>query len=467
MSNILVIDDEPSIAWGISRLGEQLGHEVVTASSAEKGLSLSEEVRPDLVVLDVRLPGMDGLAAMELFRKRLPATPIIIITAFGDLATAVRAIEQGAFEYVLKPFDLHEIRAAVERALSAAQACATPAATPGLNGMLGVSPAMQAVFKRIALVADSDASVLLCGESGVGKELAARAIHFHSRRRDAPFVAVNAAALSSGLAEAELFGHVAGSFTGASASRKGLLLQADSGTLFLDEVADIPLPIQVKLLRALDHGEIIPVGADQPVTTSFRVVSATHQDLLAKTAAGEFRHDLYYRLCAFEIPMPPLRDRREDVALLANHFASELSGGRAMLTDATIAALNSRPWHGNVRELHKAVEHALVLARTGSVLPSHLPPEMPSLAGTISGAAPHGDQSLEQAVSTLARHMLTTDAADGSVYESILQRVERPLLTVAMQLANDSCSAASRALGLHRTTLRKKLDELGLDRTDE
>jgi two-component system nitrogen regulation response regulator GlnG len=288
----LVVDDEPAICWGLSRLGETLGHDVTVASSAEHGLQIAAGQRPDLLVLDVRLPGIDGLSAMKSFRAVLAEAPIIVITAFGDLATAVKAVGQGAFEYVLKPFDLQEIRAAIERALHAAPPHAVTRTAVGVDGMLGRSPAMQAVFKRIALAAASDAAVLLTGESGVGKELAAQAIHRHSARGGGPFVAVNMAALSPALAEAELFGHVAGAFTGAQQARKGLLVQADEGTLFIDEVADIPPAVQVKLLRALDQGEVLPVGADQPIESRFRVVSATHQDLHQKVGAGGFRHDL-------------------------------------------------------------------------------------------------------------------------------------------------------------------------------
>ncbi|WP_231953970.1 sigma-54-dependent transcriptional regulator [Pirellulimonas nuda] len=322
MANILVVDDEQSICWGLEKLGQSLGHEVRVAPSAERGLALAAESPPDLLALDVRLPGMDGLTAMGRFREIIGDVPIIVMTAFGDLQTAVRAVGSGAQEYVLKPFDLHEIRSAFERALRVAPlAAARP--EPGLDeseptdGMVGRSPVMHAMFKRIALAAASRANVLLSGESGVGKELAAQAIHRHSPRRDGPFVAVNVAALNPTLAESELFGHVDGAFTGASRTRQGLLARADGGTLFLDEVADIPLDLQVKLLRAIELGEATPVGSDRPVKADFRVVSATHQDLAGCVRAGAFRHDLYFRICAFEICLPALRDRIDDIPLLA------------------------------------------------------------------------------------------------------------------------------------------------------
>ncbi|MBA3482773.1 MAG: sigma-54-dependent Fis family transcriptional regulator [Pirellulales bacterium] len=459
MSKILVVDDEPSICWGLGRLGESLGHAVEIAASAEQGLRAAELHRFDLLILDVRLPGMDGLTAMQSFRQAPGETPIIVITAFGDLATAVKAVEQGAFEYVLKPFDLHEIRAAVERALRATPAAPMRTASES-DGMLGQSPTMQAVFKRIALAAASDAEVLLSGESGVGKELAAHAIHRHSARRDGPFVAVNIAALSPSLAEAELFGHVAGAFTGAQQARKGLLVQADGGTLFIDEAAEIPLPIQVKLLRALDQGEVLPVGADAPVKTLFRVVSASHRNLHERVEAGAFRHDLLYRLCTFEITLPPLRQRGGDVRLLANHFATQFGHGAATLAEETLVALESRSWFGNVRELRNAVEHALVLARSRVVLPNHLPAPLPGRRDQ-RGDALEGE-ALSTAAAKLANDLLGDADLAGGVYERYLQEIERPLLASAMSRSGNQCAPAARVLGLHRTTLKRKLDQLGL-----
>jgi two-component system, NtrC family, nitrogen regulation response regulator GlnG len=462
VAKILVVDDEPSICWGLSRLAEGAGHQVEVASSAEQGLTIAEAFTPDLVILDVRLPGIDGLSAMKLFRRLNEQTPIIVITAFGDLKTAVTAVEQGALEYILKPFDLQEIRTAIERALRRMPAPSpdAPAPATSVEGMLGCSPAMQVAFKRIALAAASDAAVLLTGESGVGKELAASAIHRHSPRASGPFVAVNMAALSPSLAEAELFGHVEGAFTGATQMRRGLLAQADGGTLFIDEVADMPQPIQVKLLRALDQGEILPVGADKPVKTQFRVVSATHQDLHRMVDRGEFRHDLFYRLCTFEISLPPLRERSQDIPLLANYFAAQFSGGGAVLAHETHEELMRRSWYGNVRELRKAVEHALVLARRGAVLPSHLPPALPAFQqGATRSTA---ESRLREAVTELAQSLLRNPELNGDVYDRFLEAVERPLLATALNQSGNQCAPAARVLGLHRTTLKRKLDQHGI-----
>ena len=302
-----------------------MGHEPDVAPSAEEGLCAATANRPDMLILDVRLPGMDGLTAMESFARELNGAPIVVITAFGDLPTAMDAINKGAFEYVVKPFDVAEIRAVIERALRIEPAKTTVRRDKTQDGMLGRTPVMQNVFKRIALAAHSDASVLVQGESGVGKELTATAIHRNSKRANSPFVTVDIAAIGAGRAEAELFGRAEDSRGGVAAA-PGLLAQANGGTLFIDEVADVPLSLQLKLLRALDHGEVFPVGGDAALRSRFRVISATQHDLRKKVEAGQFRHDLYFRLCTFEIELPPLRDRRDDIAILAEHFAVKFGG---------------------------------------------------------------------------------------------------------------------------------------------
>ena len=465
MAHLLVVDDEPSICWGLAKLGKQLGHTVAVATSAEEALTMAGQQRPDAIVLDVRLPGMDGLSAMHRFRELVGRVPIIVVTAYGALSTAVTAVRNGAFDYLAKPFDLEAAQRAIQRALESVQWLAEAAPVPAgdlAERMIGTSPAMQEVFKRIALVAPSDACVHLRGESGTGKELAARAIHRYSRRSKGPFVAVNVASLSPTLAESELFGHVRGAFTGAEQARKGLLEQAGGGTIFLDEVADIPLGVQVKLLRVLEYGEVLPVGADRPVTVDFRVISATHQDLCQRVAEGTFRHDLYFRLITFEIEIPPLRERREDIPALVERFldmlAAKSGSPRPALSPEAISEMESRPWHGNVRELRNAVEHATILARGGKILPEHLPP--PTSPTITPDAVREGD------LDSLIRHWAelqlqqSPDATD--LYDRFLKLVEPSLLRAAMDHHHGQCAAAARQLGIHRTTLRKRLDQLGL-----
>jgi two-component system, NtrC family, nitrogen regulation response regulator GlnG len=372
VSHLLIVDDEPSICWGLAKLGRDLGHTVAVAPSAEQALVAARSQRPEAIVLDVRLPGMDGLTAMLRFQEELGPVPIVVVTAYGELSTAVEAVRRGASDYLVKPFDLNVAERAIERALqkaAAAAAEALPTAGPPNHAeqIVGTSPAMQEVFKRIAVVAPTDACVHLHGESGTGKELVARAIHRYSRRSGGPFVAVSVASLSPTLAESELFGHARGAFTGAEHSRPGLLEQADGGTIFLDEVADIPLALQVKLLRFLEHGEVLPVGSTIPVRSDFRVVSATHQSLRQRVAEGTFRHDLFFRLLTFEIEIPPLRDRPQDLRELADYFLETLAAKtghqRPALAPETVADLETRRWYGNVRELRNALEHALILAR--------------------------------------------------------------------------------------------------------
>lgn len=465
VSRILVVDDEPSISWGLSRLVRGMGHTVDVAASAEEGIHLAAATRPDVLILDVRLPGMDGLTAMESFGRHLKGAPIIVITAFGDLKTAVEAVRKRAFEYVVKPFDLADIRAVIERALRVVPSEKKVSATEALEGMLGESPAMQAVFKSIALAANSDAAVLLQGESGVGKELAATAIHRNSARRQGPMITVNVAALSPALAEAELFGHAEGVTSGSAQNRAGLLLQANGGTLFLDEVADIPPALQLKLLRVLDHGEVLPVGADMPLRSRFRVISATTENLRKKVEAGEFRHDLYFRLCTFEIDVPPLRERPEDISLLARHFASQFGSESAALAEETIAELQRRPWYGNVRELRNAIEHAMVLARRGVVMPEHLPPPLPNLWQTGVAASAMQEEELVEALSRIARDLAANPDLAGTVYDRFLQQVEPPLLTAVMDSCGKRFAPAARVLGLHRTTLKKKLLQYEMEDT--
>ncbi len=468
MSHLLIIDDEPSICWGLKKLAESLGHSARTAASAEQGLRETERSpKPDVIFLDVRLPGIDGLSAMPQFRERLPDVPLIVMTAHGELETAVEAIRNGAFEYLTKPFDLPIAERAIDRALQLRRRggiASAPAPTPGLQDQIvGRSPALQEVFKQIALVAGAEACVLVTGESGTGKELVARAIHRYSRRSAGPFVPVHVAALSPTLAESELFGHVRGAFTGAEQPRTGLLEQARDGTVFLDEVADIPPSLQVKLLRALEHGEIFPVGSDQPRQIEFRLISATHQNLQDKVASGAFRHDLFFRLMTFQIQLPPLRERGPDILELTEHFLRVLTVKNQLpcpsLSSAAKAELTRRAWHGNVRELRNVIEHAMIVVRGGLIVPEHLPTEAPPAAQPL----PTADATLTQLIRQWAESRLRENANLEDLYEQFLSLTEPPLFSAAVDHEHGQRVAAARKLGLHRHTLRKKLDQYGIE----
>lgn len=469
MPKVLVVDDEESICWGLTRIGEELGCEVVALPSAEEALELIAKDRSfAVVVLDVRLPGMDGLAAIQHLRKELANVPIIVMTAYGDLDTAVRAVRNGAFEYLVKPFKAERIQQVLSRAIQNTSNELFAADVPAVEGFVGTTPAMQEVFNQIALAASADTSVLLLGESGTGKELAARAIHRYSSRAGGPFVAVNVAALSPALAESELFGHVRGAFTGADQARTGLLVKASGGTLFLDEVADIPRPTQVKLLRALEDGEVLPVGADEAVRTDLRVISATHRDLLQLTEDDSFRHDLYFRISAFQIALPALRERRDDIRALANYFAAqfrpESDTGAFHFSPEALAALENRPWHGNIRELRNAIEHATIVARNAPVNVEHLPPPMSAPRGEVS-------PDIEAEIAALLVRWATAaqEAPDGNgkIYERLLELVEPPVLRTIVDLQRGQVATSARVLGVHRTTLKKKLDQYELDGSDD
>lgn len=462
MSVILIVDDEPTICWGLERIARDLGHEPLVANSAEQALKLAAQHLIDAVVLDVRLPGMSGLEVLEQLRAATSAAPIVVMTAYGTLPTAVEAVQKNAFEFIVKPFDIQVMKSAIARALEHTLA---PEEPPGVGHrvgeMVGHSAAMRDVFRRIALASSSEASVLLSGESGVGKELAARAIHRYSPRADGPFVAVNVASLSASLAESELFGHAQGAFTGADAARQGLLVQASGGTLFLDEVADIPLPLQVKLLRALEQREVVPVGGNLAVPADFRIVSATHRDLNELVARGEFRHDLYFRLAGFEIPLPPLREREGDVVLLAEHFLKQLasrSGRNLYFTGETQEELCRRPWQGNVRELYHAVEHAVVVARQGAIHPQHLPEQF----HTPRRDSLDPQSELVSATRAWVEQRLADDPPCESLQAELMQIVEPPLLEASLSKHRGQYLPAARLLGMHRTTLRKKLEQYGL-----
>ena len=461
--HVLIVDDEESICWALRRLLTELGHRVAVASSAEDAFEQVAREAPDLVMLDVRLPGMDGLEALARFERLLPRTPVIIMTAFGSLATAVAALSRGAFDYLVKPFDLDQAAAVVARAM-ALPAAITSTTVPSFDKyqseeeLLGRSPAMQEVFKRIALVAPTDAAVLITGESGTGKELVARAIHRHSLRAGAPLVPVNLAALSPTLVESELFGHARGAFTGAATARQGLLELANGGTVFFDETGDIPASVQVKLLRVLEQHEVTPVGDTRPRASSFRVIAATNHDLRTDIRGGAFREDLYFRLAVFEIALPPLRERLDDIPLLAERFLARClpAGSTARLSPAALDELARRAWPGNVRELRNAIEHAVIVARGGPIGPEHLP------AAIISSGEPTDAGAIAGLVRRWAEHQFRDSSRAVDLYERLLDMVEPPLLEVALRTHRGQRISAARSLGLHRATLRKKLEHFGV-----
>jgi two-component system, NtrC family, nitrogen regulation response regulator GlnG len=468
---ILIVDDEEAISWSLQKAFERNHFHVGVAPSAEIAFELAEKLKPNAIILDIRLPGIDGLSAIKRLHEITHHAPIIIITAHGNLSTAVKAVEGGAFDYLVKPFDLNVVLEIVDRALK--QKVSTNSTTSPANmkeidssEIIGRSVAIQAVFKRIALVAPHDANVLITGESGTGKELVARAIHQHSLRKDKPFLPVHVASLSATLVESELFGHVRGAFTGAAHSKDGLLVLADGGTVFLDEIADIPLAVQAKLLRVVEHQEVLPVGGNRPIKINVRILGATHQDLLKQVNAGQFRHDLYFRLNVFEVHLPALRDRIEDIPLLAEYFlCHQLGQTHRSLAPETIVYLQNRKWPGNVRELRNAIEHAAIVGRSETLLPSDFPPPI-----TI-----HDSDTTPQKLGSLVREWVREQiqkyqgAEPENLYDELLKCIEPALLDEVLRQTGNNRLASARWLGLARATLRKLIsryrpvDDLGTE----
>ena len=376
--DVLLVDDDPDLLKLISLRLVSAGYRVRTADSGESALGALAVARPGVVVTDLRMPGIDGLQLFQAIHREHPALPVIILTAHGTIPDAVAATQRGVFGFLTKPFDSQELLQKVAAALRVAGD--TPDGSQDTSGewrsgFITRSPRMEDLLRQARLVADSDASVLIYGESGTGKELLARAIHRASPRRDKPFVAVNCGAIPEPLLESELFGHARGAFSGAVQAHKGLFQAADGGTIFLDEIGDMPLALQVKLLRVLQEGEVRPVGATQPIPVDVRVISATHRDLDAEKAAGRFREDLYYRLNVVSLRLPPLADRREDIPLLATHFLRKLAERYRRpvptLAPDAMALLIAAPWPGNVRQLLNLLEQAVALVTT-SLIPESL-----------------------------------------------------------------------------------------------
>lgn len=462
----LIVDDEPAICWTMQRMLEEEGLRVLTAGSAEEGLKLAEAESVDLTVLDVRLPKRDGISALPDFRAITADAPVVVMTAFGDLETAVSAIQEGASDYLVKPFSLEtalrvcrqalESRPAVDPLPASANAVET---TPQL---VGQSPAMQQAFRQIALVASSDLSVLITGETGTGKELVAAAIHRHSARCGKPYVAVAPVALNPELVESELFGHVKGAFTGAIAERPGRFEQAEGGTILLDEIGDLSPNLQVKLLRVLEQGEYARVGDVQTRRCDVRVLAATHCDLAVAVQAGQFREDLFYRLNGLHIHLPPLRHRVDDIQPLAEYFLNRLGVSPDVLTADVLKDLKQRPWWGNVRELRNAIGHAAVLARGRRLTPEDFPPPQPGRQEVPVEL--DSNDGLNAAVEAWIEHQLQRDdLPQEELFTRCLSLIEPPLLRAVLRSTGGSRSRAAQMLGMHRGTLREKLRSHGMD----
>ena len=376
---ILVVDDEASQRELLGGFAATLGYVVREACSGEEALDAIRDSLPDMVLLDVRLPGINGIETLARIRDLAPELPVLLVTAYADLRQAVEAMKGGADDYLAKPVDLDELRAAIVDALGTPETVETAGAAPHPplpDNFICQSAAMRHLVSTASVVAPSRAPVLITGESGTGKEIIAQLIHNWSPRRHGPLVAANCASLPEALIESELFGHEKGAFTGASDKRQGFFRAAHGGTLFLDEIAELPIQLQPKLLRALETGQVTPVGSDRPVDVDTRLVAATNRDLEKEIAEGRFRDDLFYRINVVELVLQPLRDRREDILPLARHFANEFAGGPVRLSPQAMNCMLSCTWSGNVRELRNAIQRACLLCRGDVIMPEHLPPKI-------------------------------------------------------------------------------------------
>jgi len=484
MTRILIADDEPSIRFVLRDALEGDGHEVVEAADGNAAREALAGQHFDLALLDIRMPGPSGLELLDELRTRgAEAPPVVIMTAQNTFENAVEAMKRGAFDYLTKPFELAHIQALVEKARQLRSLRGEVAALRRQVGeafrsgepLVGRTPAMLELFKTIGRVAASDAAVLILGESGTGKEVVARAIHYHSRRREGPFVAVNMTALPSELIEAELFGHERGAFTGAVEARSGRFREAQGGTLLLDEIGDLPLSLQAKLLRVLQERVVSPLGGRQAVPIDVRIIASTHRDLDELVREKRFREDLYFRLNVVPLRIAPLRERKGDVPLLVAHFverfADELGVPRRWPTESALERLQRRDWPGNVRELENAIKRALVLASSEVITPEDIDQ---ATAAPRAGAASRGGNASDWA--ELARCEIAerftagpeAGEAEGTPgpYWSFVSRLERAVIREALARSRGNQIQAARLLGINRNTLRKKIAELGIPSPD-
>ncbi|MDQ5887595.1 MAG: nitrogen regulation protein [Pseudomonadota bacterium] len=463
MKPVWIIDDDRSIRWVFEKALARENIEFKTFSSAHDALAAMEASLPQVVVSDIRMPGESGLVFLQKVKERHPALPVIIMTAHSDLESAVAAFQGGAFEYLPKPFDVDHaielVRRAMEESLRQAPAEEELEAVPEI---LGQAPAMQEVFRAIGRLSQSSATVMITGESGSGKELVARALHRHSPRASKPFIAINTAAIPKDLLESELFGHERGAFTGAQTQRRGRFEQAEGGTLFLDEIGDMPPDLQTRLLRVLSDGFYYRVGGHTPIKASVRVIAATHQNLETRVKDGLFREDLFHRLNVIRLRLPPLRERKQDIPLLARHFlqksAKELGVEPKRLSDAAMKYLASCDFAGNVRQLENVCHWLTVMAPGQNVEVADLPPELRADAeeggGTVAG---DWVTALENEVERqLAR-------GDVGIIDELTNQFERALIQKALAHTGGRRIEAATLLGWGRNTLTRKIQELGMD----
>ncbi|OGP58482.1 MAG: Fis family transcriptional regulator [Deltaproteobacteria bacterium RBG_13_61_14] len=467
MSRILIVDDDARLRTSFEKLLTEEGYEVETAASGEAGLEAVQQRMPDLVIMDVRMPGMSGLETLRAIREKDPKLPVIVMTAFGTTDTAIEATKLGAFDYVLKPFDIPDILTVIEQALEAGRFMrarvelnVVPETAPA-DAIIGRSEAMQEVYKAIGRVAPTDATVLIRGESGTGKELVARAVYQHSLRSDKPFLVINCVAIPETLLESELFGYEKGAFTGAVNRRIGKIEQAHGGTVFLDEIGDMPLSIQAKILRLLQEKSLERLGGRESIPADVRILAATNRDLESALAEGRFREDLYYRLKVVTIGLPPLRERKGDSSLLCDYFlarfAKEMALDNPGMTEEAKTMIAGNPWPGNVRELANTLQKSLIFSRGYPVRPE-------DISQAVQGAAGPTLVNTETVDKVLRQWARETLAAGGQpdLFASLMDRFSSILISETLDFTHGNRTRAAKLLGISRPTLHAKMEKGGL-----
>ncbi len=464
MKPVWIIDDDRSIRWVLEKALAREDIEFKSFASADEATQALTHGAPQMVISDIRMPGSSGLELLQTLRGQYPHLPVIIMTAYSDLESAVSSFQGGAFEYLPKPFDINHAVELIRRALEQSQRKnASPEDTLAAPDILGQASAMQEVFRAIGRLAQSHATVLINGESGTGKELVAHALHRHSPRADKPFVAINTAAIPKDLLESELFGHERGAFTGAAATRGGRFEQAEGGTLFLDEIGDMPAELQTRLLRVLSDNNFYRVGGHQPIKANVRIIAATHQNLDERVKQGLFREDLFHRLNVIRLRLPPLRERREDIPLLAKYFlqksARELGVEQKSFSEAAIQYLAAQDFPGNVRQLENLCHWLTVMTPSRQIEIADLPPEWRETQATA--LSDNWRTALAQQVT------LALQRGDQNILDNLSRQFEGTLITQALQHTGGRRIEAATLLGMGRNTLTRKIQELGLDGENE